>query len=169
MRRSAGVVVLLAAVVTAIALVGSAVADDHGGGDRVLRSTLIGSRPANGDPAGSPLFGVNPGGVPWAMGASDVDARRDGRLEVKFEGLLITDTGTANDGTVGAVRTVSASLYCNGRSVGETQTVPLSADGDAEIRAMIPAAPGAPLGCAAPTVFVHPNGGEGTYIAVTGA
>jgi hypothetical protein len=139
------------------------------GNDRVLRSTLIGSKPATGDPAGPQLFGVNPGGVPWVVASSDVDARRDGRIEVKFEGLLITGTGTANDGTVGPVRTVSASLYCNGKSVGETATVPLSADGDAEIRDTIAAAPGDPLGCAAPTVFVHPNGGEATYIAVTGA
>lgn len=165
MKRTIGLVVLLGVVLGAVAVAG---ASSHGN-DRVLRSTLIGSRPATGDPAGPVLFEVNPGGVPWVIGSSDVDARRDGRLEVKFEGLLITDTGTANDGTVGPVRTVSASLYCNGESVGETATVPLSADGDAEIRDTIAAAPGAPLGCAAPTVFVHPNGNEATYIAVTGA
>ena len=88
---------------------------------------------------------------------------------MKFEGLLIARTGTAQDGTTGAVKTVSASLYRNGESVGETATVPLSADGNAEIEDMIAPAPGDPLGCAAPTVFVHPNGAEGAYIAMTAA
>jgi hypothetical protein len=163
-KRSIGLVVVLGVVLGAVAVAGASSNDN----DRVLRSTLIGSKPATRTPAGPVLFKVSPGGVPWVIASSDVDARRDGRLEVKFEGLLITGTGTAQDGTTGAVRTVSASLYCNGASVGETATVPLSADGDAEIEDTIAAAPGDPLGCAAPTVFVHPNGNEAAYIAVTG-
>ena len=166
MKRIIGLLVLLGVVLGAVAAAG---ASSHGD-DRVLRSTLIGSRPLTGDPAGPTLFDVDPGGVPWVIGHSDVDARRDGRIEVKFEGLLIVDSGPLGlDGTTGPVKTVSASLYCNGERVDTTVAVPLSADGDAEIRDTIAPAPGPPLGCAAPTVFVHPNGSEDTYIAVTGA
>jgi hypothetical protein len=158
MRRSVGVVVLLAAVVTAIALVGSAVADDHGRGDRILRSGLIGSTPpANGGPT---LFGVTPAGAPWVVAASDVDARRDGRIEVKVEGLVIPGRGTAG------IPAVTASLYCGGTLVGTTAAAPLSPEGDAEIRDMIAAAPDP---CLVPTVFVSPTGRPNVYFAVTGA
>jgi hypothetical protein len=167
MKRTIGLVIVLAVALGGVAAVGSAGASSQGD-DHVLRSELFGSRPHDPvtDTGGPILFGVTPGGVPWTIGKSDVDARRDGRLRVRFEGLLIVDTGTALDGTRGGVNTVSASLYCNGASVGETAEVPLSADGDAEIRDTIPAAPDP---CLAPTVFVHPNGADGVYIAATGA
>src|SRR4051794_41740407 len=115
MRRSVGVVVLLSAIVTVIALVGSAVAD-QGGGDRVLRSQLVGNTP--GDPT---LFDVAPAGAAWEVAASDVDVRRDGRIEVRVEGLVI-----AGRGTVG-IPAVTAELYCNGSRVGDpTAPAPLS-------------------------------------------
>jgi hypothetical protein len=154
MRRSVGAVVVIAAVVGAISLVGSAIADE-GHGDRVLRSKLVGNTP--GDP---PLFGVAPAGAPWEVAASDVDARRDGRIEVKVEGLVI-----AGRGTVG-ITAVTASLYCDGELVGTSAAAPLSSDGDAEIRDTIAAAP---KECIAPTVFVSPDGRPKTYFAVTGA
>ena len=154
MRRSVGVVILLSAIVTVIALVGSAVAD-QGGGDRVLRSKLIGNTP--GDPA---LFGVAPAGAPWEVAASDVDARRDGRIEVKVEGLVI-----AGRGTVG-IAAVTASLYCNGTLVGTTAPAPLSTDGDAEIRDTLA---NVPAECPVPAVFVSPDGRPNVFFAVTGA
>jgi hypothetical protein len=157
MRRSIGVVVLLAAAVAVISLVSSAVADE-GNGDRVLRSQLIGSTPpAQGGPT---LFGVTPAGAPWVVAASDVDARRNGRIEVKVEGLVIPGRGTAG------IPAVTASLYCGGELVGTTAPAPLSTEGDAEIRDTIAEAPDQ---CLAPTVFVSPDGRPLTYFAVTGA
>jgi|tagenome__1003787_1003787.scaffolds.fasta_scaffold19551703_1 hypothetical protein len=157
MRRNVGVVVLLAAMVAAVSLVGSALADE-GHGDRVLRSKLIGNTPT---PQGGPtLFGVAPAGAPWEVAASDVDARRDGRIEVKVEGLVI-----AGRGTVG-IPAVTASLYCGGTLVGTTAPAPLSTDGNAEIRDTIAASPDE---CLAPTVFVSPDGRPKVYFAVTGA
>jgi hypothetical protein len=91
---------------------------------------------------------------------SDVDARRDGRIEVKVEGLVI-----AGRGTVG-IAAVTASLYCGGELVGTTAPAPLSLDGDAEIRDTIAAAPDE---CLAPAVFVSPDGRPNVYFAVTGA
>ncbi len=150
MKRTIG---LLAVVATAVGLVGSAVADD--GNDRVLRSKLIGNTP--GDPT---LFGVAPAGAPWEVAASDVDARRDGRIEVKVEGLVI-----AGRGTVG-IAAVTASLYCNSKLVGTSAPAPLSTDGDAEIRDTLA---NVPAECPVPAVFVSPDGRPNVFFAVTGA
>jgi hypothetical protein len=156
MRRTVIAGVASAAILAVIALAGSALADD--GNSRVLRSELIGNTPtAQGGPT---LFGVAPAGAPWEVAASDVDARRDGRIEVKVEGLVI-----AGRGTVG-IAAVTASLYCGGALVGTTAPAPLSTDGNAEIRDTIAAAPDE---CLAPTVFVSPDGRPNVYFAVTGA
>jgi hypothetical protein len=156
-KRSIGTGVLLAAVVAAVSLVGSAAADSDGG--RVIDAAVFGSTPSTPDDPGV-LFGVNPGGRPWVVDDGDAEARRDGRIRVRLEGLVIPGVG------VGTVQTVTASLFCNGESVGETAPVPLSADGDAEIEDTIA---GAPDPCLAPAILVHPNCGQGTYIAATGA
>ena len=157
MRRSIGIVVVLAAAVAVISLVSSALADS-GNGDRVLRGQLIGSTPPlQGGPT---LFGVTPPGAPWVVAASDVDARRNGRIEVKVRGLMIPGRGTAG------IPAVTASLYCGGTLVGTTAAATLSTDGDAEIRDTIAASPAQ---CLAPTVFVSPDGRPLTYFAVTGA
>jgi hypothetical protein len=72
-------------VLAAVGVVGSALADD--GNDRVLRSELVGNlRPAEG---GATVFGGLPAGASWVVASSDVDVRRDGRIKVKFEGLLV--------------------------------------------------------------------------------
>jgi hypothetical protein len=154
-KRSMGTAVLLAAVVAVVSLVGSAVADP-GGGDRVLRSELIGS-----NPDGPELFGATPGGAPWVVAASDVDARRDGRIDVQIEGLVIPGTG------IGGVRTVTATLYCNAEAVDTTDAVTLSPEGDAEIHDTVAAAPDP---CLVPAVLINPNGAvdPARYIAATG-
>ena len=146
-------IVLLAVVLAAVGLVGSALADD--GNDRVLRSKLVGNTP--GDPT---LFDVAPAGAPWEVAASDVDVRRDGRIEVKVEGLVI-----AGRGTVG-ITAVTAELYCNSKLVDITDPAPLSTDGNAEIRDTLD---GVPEECPVPAVFVSPNGRPKVFFAVTGA
>jgi hypothetical protein len=153
-KRTIGLVVLLGIVVAAVALVGSAGAENAN--DRVLRSKLIGNTP--GDPT---LFDVAPAGAAWEVAASDVDVRRDGRIEVKVEGLVI-----AGRGTVG-ITAVTASLYCNGTLVGTTDPSPLSTDGDAEIDDTL--AETVPAECPVPAVFVSPNGRPKVFFAVTGA
>jgi hypothetical protein len=162
-KRSIATVMALAAMVAAVSLVGSAFADDDNAGDRVLRAELVGNTPtASGGPT---LFGVAPAGAPWEVAASDVDARRDGRIEVKVEGLVIKDRGTVG------IPAVTASLYCGGELVGTTAPAPLSPEGDAEIRDTIPTIDdvGKPKGeCLAPTVFVSPDGRPKVYFAVTG-
>ena len=146
-------IVLLAVVLAAVGLVGSALADD--GNDRVLRSKLVGNTP--GDPT---LFDVAPAGAPWEVAASDVDVRRDGRIEVKVEGLVIEGRGTVG------IPAVTAELYCNSRLVGITAPAPLSTDGDAEIRDTLE---NMPAECPVPAVFVSPDGRPKVFFAVTGA
>ena len=152
MKRTIGLVVLLAVVLGVVAVAGA----NSNGGDRVLRSKLIGNTP--GDPS---LFDVAPAGAAWEVAASDVDARRDGRIKVKVEGLVIAGRGTAG------ITAVTASLYCNGTNVGTTDAAPLSADGDAEIDDTL--AETVPAKCAVPAVFVSPDGRPKVFFAVTGA
>ena len=161
MKRSIGAAVVVAVVLGIVSLAGSAAADEgHGHGGRVIDSKLFGSHPLPPLGDGVPLFEVNPGGAPWVIASSDAEARRNGRIEVEVRGLLIPGVG------VGAVQTITASLYCNGAPVGETDAVPLSAAGDARIRDRIPRAPNP---CLVPAILVHPNGIDGVYIAATGA
>jgi hypothetical protein len=88
----------------------------------------------------------------------------DGRFELRLKGLIIPNLGNA-----GPVTSVTASLYCgedaNTTAVDTTQSVPLSADGDARIRDNSFTVPAT---CLAPIVMVHPNGNGGAYIAITG-
>ena len=85
------------------------------------------------------------------------------RLELRVRGLVITGTGDP-----GPVTSISASLFCAPDSdltpAFTTGSVPLSAHGNARIRAHV----AVPERCLAPVLLVHPNGGTARYIAATG-
>ena len=162
--------VLLGAVLSVLATIAlaftvSAAADGGGGkgnatvnrGNPVYRALLVGSKPAPTDP---PIHNVAPGSVPWD-GGGRVILQRNGSLNVRIRGLVITGVGNA-----GPVTTVSASLYCEGsdKPAATTQTVPLSQKGDARIRTTLTL----PATCLGPIVLVHPNGTAGAYIAAPG-
>src|SRR5689334_5599266 len=160
-RTLLGALLAVAATI-ALAFTVSAAADrgkDNGKhhGKTVFQSRLVGSKPAPTDP---PIHGVAPGGVPWDGGGS-VRIRRDGRVDVVIRGLVITGVGNA-----GPVKTVSASLYCEGsdKAAATTQTVPLSQDGNARIQAKL----SLPATCLGPIVLVNPNGNAAAYIAAPG-
>jgi hypothetical protein len=122
----------------------------------VLRSTLVGNVAG-----GTTFFGVAPAGASWLVASSDVDVRRDGRLKVKFEGLVLQ-----RDGTVGNNTAVIASLFCDGTEVGSTAPFALSPEGNGETDANIGEVP---KPCRVPTVFVRPARANPPYFAVTGA
>ena len=157
----------LLAVATAAAAAGftAGAAADHGGGDHgdrdhgrnVLSARLVGSLP--NDPA---IHGVLPGNVPWQGGARATLNRR-GRFELRVRGLVIPGMGNP-----GPVTSISASLFCAPDSVTTpaftTGSVPLSAHGNARIRAHVTV----PNRCLAPVLLVHPNGGTARYIAASG-
>jgi hypothetical protein len=140
--------------------------DRHGG--RILTSALFGSNPLTGNPAGFALFGVNPGGAPWVIGNGEAKVKRDGRVKVEVEGLVIP---TPPQNGTNPLSNIAASVFCNGKLVGTTAAVPFSTDGNAEIDATLTTP--IPSPCLVPAVLLNPAPGgvvnAATYIAATGA
>jgi hypothetical protein len=131
--------------------------DDHDNA-KVVKSDLFGSKVD-----GPVLFGVKPGGAPWVISKGEAEARRDGRVKVEVEGLIIPTTGT------NPVNGIAATVYCGGTAVGTTKAYPFSADGDAKFEARV--AKSLPSPCLAPAVLLNPapNGTvAAAYIAATG-
>ena len=120
----------------------------------LLRSTLAPSVPA--DPT---IDGAKPGALPWNLKSGDVVVS-DGHVQLHLAGFLIPGKG------VGPVKTVSASLYCDGsaKPVATTKSSALSSAGDAAIDTAV----AVPKSCIAPIVLVHPNGDAGSYVAASG-
>lgn len=148
---------------TAMALVLPA----YGGGRDGFRSDLMGSQP------GQPIRTVSSGGVPWTMeDGSGARLTEDGRLRADIRGLLITGTGTTDDGTTGKVTGVVAALTCANPATGDTgpptilnsSTASLSSKGDARIDQQI----AVPTTCLAPIVLIRANGDSGPWIAASG-
>lgn len=112
------------------------------------------------------IRGVAPGAVPWALSKGSTRLDSDGRLQVHLDGLLITGTNSGLDGTTGPVKSVVASLTCDGSTpaVATTGKVPLSPEGDARIDEQITI----PALCLAPVVLVRANSAAGPWIAATG-
>ena len=137
----------------AAASVLSATAAVAAGDDALLRAPIQGS--VLSDP---PLFGSTRGGAPWVISSGEAKVETDGTVKVSLVGLVIPGVGT------GPVRTVSASVACNGAKAATTDAAPLSAQGDAEIKATL----NLPARCLAPAVLIHPNGNRDVYIAATG-
>jgi hypothetical protein len=152
-----------------VATVGASAHDgnkgDHGDkkadhGNALFSASLAPSVPT--DPA---IDGANPGGVPWVIDRSTARVQANGRIRVRIEGLVIPIAhGTFPAGTARPVTTVSASVVCAGGTTATTDTAPISEEGDARIDDTVDL----PSTCLAPVVLVHPNGGAGAYIAVSG-
>jgi hypothetical protein len=161
MKRSIGVLVLLAAVLAGFTIVATAGADPDGqgaGADRILRSGFVGNVPSDN------IFGVPGAGAAWVLSDGRVDVRRDGRMDLKVEGLVLVSNGTVGNNTQ-----VKAALFCGGKLVAESAPVPFSPQGDAEVHQTLAAATAPDGRCLAPTVFVEPVGGAARFFAVTGA
>ena len=110
--------------------------DNHGHGNKghrhggdVLRSDLFGSQVA---PTGPVLFGVNPGDAPWVIARGEARVRRNGRVKVRVEGLVIP---TPPSNGTNPLSNIAASVYCGGTLVATTDPVPFSPAGDARIDA----------------------------------
>ena len=136
----------------------------HRHGGDVLRSDLFGSQVA---PTGPVLFGVNPGGAPWVIARGEARVRRNGRVKVRVEGLVIP---TPPSNGTNPLSNIAASVYCGGTLVATTDPVPFSPAGDARIDATLKAA--VPSPCLAPAVLLNPAPAgvvaARTYIAASG-
>lgn len=141
----------------------SALADDGGGHD-VLKSDLFGSTPR---PDGPVLFAVSPGGAPWVIDRSEAEIRRDGRVKVRVEGLVIP---TAPQNGTNPISNIAATVYCGGTAVGTTEAVKFTTDGDARIDDRLDKR--LPDPCLVPAVLLNPAPGgvinQTLYIAATG-
>lgn len=163
MRRPSRLLLTLAAAISVLVLVPSAADAGPGAGPgprgELLKSGLVGSTAP--DEGGLTLFGVVPGGRTWVIRAGEVRVARDGRLDVRMDGLVITEAPF--NGT-NPLASVSATLVCNGVPGIPTATFPLSPRGDGRIRADV----AVPQPCQAPAVLINPLGQGSTYIAVNG-
>src|SRR5438128_474964 len=121
--------VLLGTAVTAVAAStrsGSGEPARHG---VLLRSGLIPVLDTN--PMTGSIRGVPPGAAQWALRRGSTQVNAVGQFSLEVRGLLITGTGTPLDGTTGPVKSVIASLTCEGVTpIVSTAAVPLSPDGD---------------------------------------
>lgn len=130
-----------------------------GGGNGLLRASLVPSLPTD-----DTLHGVAPGGVPWVLDRGSVRLKRDGRLRLRVEGLVIPPPQGTN--TAGGVTRITASVFCasSTTAAATSDSAPLSQAGDARIDDDLTLS-GA---CVGPVVLVHPNGNATRYIAASG-
>src|SRR5262245_64720122 len=118
----------LIAVLATLALAAgatSALAKDGDDDATVVKSTLFGSQPA-----GPTLHFVKPGGAPWIISRGDAKIRRDGRVQIRIEGLVIP---TAPQNGTNPLSNLAATIYCGGKSAGTTSAVKFTTGGDARI------------------------------------
>jgi hypothetical protein len=154
-HRSRLFLALIAAICALVLVPVAAGADSQGGDEPLLRSGLVGSTP----PAlGGPMIGLVPSAnAPWVVADGRARVSRDGKLDVRIEGLVLTTTG-ANP-----VAKVNAKLICNGAVAVTTDDADLSPTGDGRIEATVTV----PSPCLAPAVLVT-IAGRNAYIAANG-
>lgn len=132
-----------------------------------FQESLVGSVP------NTPIDGISSGGAPWVVASGHAGISPNGMLHLNVAGLLISEPGSALDGTTGPVTQVLASLVCQtttGVTVASTNPVPLSTKGDAHINQKV----AFPSACFAPAILVviaaTTSGpvSNGPWIAATG-
>jgi hypothetical protein len=154
-QRSRLLLALIAAICALVLVPVAAGADSQGGDEPLLRSGLVGSTPIA---LGGPTIGtVPPALAPWVVANGRARVSRDGKLDVRIEGLVLTATG-ANP-----IPLVNAKLICNGLVAATTGDADLSPTGDGRIEATVTV----PTPCLAPAVLVTISG-RNAYIAANG-
>ena len=146
----------LGLAITALAVLALGnVASTAAGGPKVLDTQLVGI-----PTAGLSLDGLAGGGVAWVLDQGHARLFADGRLKVEFEGLVLATNHT------NPIRNGRAVVTCDHAFAAQSQVVPFSADGNAEVDARV----SLPSSCLAPTVFfvgVTPTGAQ-PWFAVNG-
>jgi hypothetical protein len=145
--------------------------DDHHRGGAILRFDTM--APVDGPFVGTdhPVRTLAGGGLPWELRRARGELRRDGRLDVKVEGLVLARKAPvpANlQGTnpIAQMRAVVSCLTPDAPADGEiraTDLVPASPQGDLRIRTRVDL----PHPCVAPVVFITSPANQ--WFAVTGA
>jgi len=157
---STGKLALTAAATLAVSMltITPALAETGGGhrheGHDLIRADLVGSTPA---PVSRTIAGVKPGGAPWVNGPSSARIGENGSVVVSIHGLVIPPAG------VNPVRSVVATLVCDGVVATSTSPFALSAAGDGAVSDTI----AVPNDCDDPVVLIQPAGNRTVYIAST--
>ena len=154
MKRTAISTTVLACLLTAMFAV-STLAEEF-----VFFSPIVGSNP------GVTIAGVGSGGAPWVVRHGVATLNDEGRLRVELRGLILPSTGNT-----GPVTQVAASVVCSNAVAATSNSVDLSSDGNAEIRAKL----SLPSPCFGTIVLIRVTGANnaplpapGPWIAATG-
>ena len=154
MKKIAAVAVILSCFVCGLFTVGT-LADDI-----AFLSPIVGSNP------GVTIARVQSGAAPWLVNHGFAVLNDEGRLRADLRGLILPNLGTP-----GPVTAVAASVVCGDTVAATTDSVPLSVDGNAEIRAKLQV----PSPCLGPIVLIRaaafngtPLPAPGPWIAATG-
>jgi hypothetical protein len=155
----------VAALVLGVALIAQTSAASSSGDKPVLEfGTMVGvDVPFNG--AANAIRGIPGAGAPWRLDDVDGELKKNGKLEIEVEGLVLVRTGLNPSPTFrGAV----SCLTSDGTTVSTanliTEQFPATPTGDSKIEANV----SLPSPCVAPIVFVL-NAGGTSWFAVTGS
>ena len=137
----------LACILTAMFAV-STFADEF-----VFFSPVVGSNP------GITIAGVASGGAPWVVRRGVAVLTDDGRLRVDIRGLILPSTGNT-----GPVTQVAASIVCSDAVATTSNSVNLSADGNAEIHTKLTL----PSPCFGTVILIRVTGANNTPLPAPG-
>jgi hypothetical protein len=126
----------------------STVADEIG-----FLSPIVGSNP------GVTIAGVKSGGAPWVVSRGFAVLNDEGRLRADVRGLILPNLGTP-----GPVTAVAASVVCGDAVAATSDSVALSADGNAEIHAKLQV----PSPCLGTIVLIRATAFNGTPLPAPG-
>lgn len=113
--------------------------------------------------AQNPIRGINGGGLPWAIGPTSGELKKDGKLEIKVQGLVFSAGPNTGRNTVPAFRAIVSCLKNDGSIENiSTDQFPATEEGNAKIEAKL----NLPESCLAPIIFVTSPGGA--WFATTG-
>ncbi len=149
-------IVATAVGVAAITVAGLATVATARDGRKFENDSMIGV-PAGLTGAANPVRGLAGGGIPWTIGASEVELKASGKLEVAFNDLWFATGPNVGKNTVPTMKVVVSCLTETGATVN-VSTAPFAVsiatatdpggDGMIETRVALPST------CIAPVVFV---------------
>jgi hypothetical protein len=118
-------------------------------------------------PTGTAIGDVPSCGKVWKLTSGSAELKKSGEVEAEVKGLVLNDasTGTSN-GTPDGVDGVAAAVVCGGKVAAQTDVVPLSKEGNANVKAKV----SVPSDCKTPVIVLRERyeGQVKGWLAATG-